>query len=77
MVTKTIGRRGELVIPKNIRKHQNLVPHQQVEVMEIEGGILIIPIDKDIKNLAGLFGEFKGTNLKKLDNDALDFMYDM
>ena len=53
--TKEIGSKGEIVIPKEIRKKYGIKPKQKVEIIGFENGILIVPLVKNIKELRGLF----------------------
>ena len=64
--TKTIGKHGEIVIPKSIRKEKGLNSNSKVQIVSTKSGILIIPIEKDISQLAGLFGKDGAGDIKEL-----------
>lgn len=72
--TKTVGSKGEVVIPKFIREEIGLKPKQKVEIMSTRNGILIIPLVKDIRELKGLFGKGGVKNIKKIEEIMMDVM---
>ena len=72
--TKTVGSKGEIVIPKSIREETGLKPKQKVEIMSTKNGILIIPLVKDIRELRGLFGKGGIKNLSKIEDIMFDVM---
>jgi len=72
--TKTVGSKGEIVIPKSIREETGLKPKQKVEIMSTRNGILVIPLVKDIRELRGLFGKGGIKNLSKIEDIMFDVM---
>jgi len=74
MITKTVGSKGEIVIPKSVREKSGLKPKQKVEIMSTKSGILIIPLVKDIGELRGLFGKGGVKNMKKIEEIMFDVM---
>ena len=74
MITKTVGSKGEIVIPKSVREKSGLKPKQKVEIMSTKSGILIIPLVKDIGELRGLFGKGGVKNMKKIEEVMFDVM---
>ena len=70
--TKTVGSKGEVIIPKSIRKEAGLKPKQKVEIMRTGKGILIIPLVNDIRKLRGLFGKNGIKNMKKIEEIMFD-----
>lgn len=64
---KRIGNKGELVIPKKIRKQNELKANSKIEIISIKNGILLIPMKEKFSDLAGLFGNRGIRNPKELD----------
>ena len=64
---KQIGERGEIVIPKEIREEKGLDVNSKVEIISTKKGIIIIPLKKKMKALAGLFETKEAVNFKELD----------
>lgn len=64
-LTKKIGNKGELVIPKKIRKQFGLKPDSKVEIFSLKDRIILVPIKRNFKELAGIFGKHK--KIKDLD----------
>ena len=73
MITKTIGSKGEIVIPKSVREKSGLKPKQKVEIISSKSGILIVPLVKDIQDLRGLFKK-EGY---KHEEDVDDILFNM
>ena len=65
--TKTVGSKGEIVIPKNLRKEVGIKPNQKVEIIPTRSGLLIIPLRKKLSDFAGYFGNKGINNIKELD----------
>lgn len=65
--TKIIGNKGELVIPKSLRKEAGIKPRQKVEIIPTRNGLLIVPLRKKLSDFAGLFGNKGVKNIKELD----------
>ncbi len=74
MITKIVGSKGEIVIPKSVREKSGLKPKQKVEIISSKNGILIVPLIKDIKNLRGLFKREGYTHEKDVDDILFDMM---
>ena len=53
-VIKRMGKRGEIVIPKDMRKELNLKPKEQVIIQSFQMGLLILPRKKRVKDLIGI-----------------------
>ena len=53
--TKMVGKKGEILIPKELREKSGIQPKQKVELISSKNGILIVPLVDDIKHLRGLF----------------------
>ena len=73
--TKIVGSKGEVVIPKDIRNQQGLKPNSKVEVLSINNGILLIPLNKKLSEFRGLFGKKGINNIRKLDILTHELMY--
>jgi len=76
MVTtvKKIGNKGEIVIPKEIREEIGLEPNNKVEIVSTKDRIVIIPLVKDVRELAGLFGRKKIKDMGELDRTIDELM---
>ena len=72
--TKKIGDRGEIVIPKSLRKEIGIKPNQKVELIGSKKGIFIIPLVDDIKVLRGLFSKEGIKNLDKIEEAMFEAM---
>ncbi len=66
-VTKKIGDRGEIVLPKKLRQHFGMQKDDEVEIIATSSGILIVPLVKDLKKLAGICGTGGMGDEKELD----------
>lgn len=64
---KRLGERGEIVIPKRIREEKGLKPNTKIEIIVGKNGILLVPVENDLRKLRGLFGELSKTNIKEMD----------
>ena len=53
--TKMVGKKGEILIPKELREKSGIKPKQKVEIISSKNGILIVPLLNDVKQLRGLF----------------------
>lgn len=76
-LTKRIGHKGELVIPKDIREQLGLKPNSKVEIILTNGGVLVVPLNKRLSDFRGLFSDKGVKNIKKLDILAQELMYRM
>lgn len=77
---KKLGQRGEIVLPKEWREELGLLPESEVEINKTGSGLVIIePVKKDFRHLAGLF-KTKTSKIKdpeKFEVDILELMYDL
>jgi AbrB family looped-hinge helix DNA binding protein len=64
---KKIGEKGEIVIPKIIRRQKGLEVNSKIEIIPTKNGILIMPIKKKFGELAGLFGKKGVKDIEELD----------
>ncbi len=77
MILKRIGKRGEIVIPKNMRKEKGMEINTKVEVIDLKNGILIVPLKKKLGDLVGLFGDKGVKNIEELDVITHEFFAGM
>lgn len=56
MESQTLSPKYQVVIPKAIRERMNLQPGQQIQVIEYDGGIRLVPLEP----IAALRGRAKG-----------------
>ena len=77
MSVKRISNKGEIVIPKSIREEKGLKINSKVEVISTKNAIIIMPLKKKIRELAGLFGEKGIKNQKDLDAVTFDLLSGM
>lgn len=54
MATATITSKGQITIPKSVRKKLNLEAGHRVEFIETEAGFLVKPATRDIRSLKGI-----------------------
>ena len=60
----TASSRGQIVIPKDIRRNLNIVPGKRLSIKEVSGRILITPLPDDpVESFCGIFEE--GPSLTK------------
>ncbi|MBI3051091.1 AbrB/MazE/SpoVT family DNA-binding domain-containing protein [Candidatus Woesearchaeota archaeon] len=64
---KTLGKRGEIVIPKKIRVAAGLDEKTRIKIIRTSRGIVLIPLKKSFADFAGLLGS-GGYNKKELDD---------
>ena len=64
---KKVGEKGEIVIPKIIRKQKGLEVNSKIEILPTKNGILLIPIKRKFSELAGLFGNKGVKDIEELD----------
>ena len=69
LVAKILGK-GQIVIPREIRKKVNLTPGDRVEVKVKRDGILILPLRKSYTET------FKGHVRGKLPMEKLEELYE-
>jgi len=74
MITKIVGSKGEILIPKTVREKSGIKPKQKVEIIASKNGILIIPLVKDITELRGLFKNEGYKNKKSVDDILFEMM---
>jgi AbrB family looped-hinge helix DNA binding protein len=72
--TKTIGSKGEIVIPLKIREENNLKVNSKVQIISTKSGVLIIPLKKTFKELSQIFDKSKINNFKKIDDISFELM---
>lgn len=60
-MTVTISERGQMVLPARIRKTYGITTRSKVEVLDMGGEIVIIPLPKG--GFKGARGLFKGAGL--------------
>jgi AbrB family looped-hinge helix DNA binding protein len=58
MHTVTVGSKGQIVIPADVRRELGIEPGQRIEVSQKDGHVVLRPLPKDL--LASLRGRFKG-----------------
>ncbi len=63
---KTLGKRGEIVIPKKIRVAAGLDEKTKVKIIRTSRGIVLVPLKKSFADFAGFLGS-GGYNKKELD----------
>ena len=66
-IIKKIGRKGEVVIPRNMRKQKGMEANSEIELVPTKNGILLVPLKKKFSDYAGLFGNNGVKNIKELD----------
>jgi AbrB family looped-hinge helix DNA binding protein len=64
---KKMGKRGEVVIPREIREEKGLGPDTRVEIISTKNAILLIPLENSLSDLAGLFGNKGVGDIEELD----------
>lgn len=64
---KTMGERGEIVIPKEMREEKGLGKNSKVEVVNTKNAIMLIPLREKLSDFAGFFGTTKIKDMKELD----------
>ena len=59
-----VSKKGQILIPKAIRNRQGVMPGSKVQILELQGGILIKPAPEDpIDSACGfLHGDFSLTD---------------
>lgn len=72
--TKTIGSKGEIVIPRNIREKNGLEPNSKIQIISTNSGIVILPLKKNFKELSAIFKKTNLDNLNEIENLAFDMM---
>jgi AbrB family looped-hinge helix DNA binding protein len=72
--TKTIGSKGEIVIPLRIREENGLKTNSKVQIISTKSGILIIPLKKTFKELSQIFDKSKMNNLKEIEDISFELM---
>lgn len=66
MAQATVSEKGSIVIPQEIREKYGIRPASKVEVLDIGGKVMILPIPQDpIRASRGML-KFKGSVLKTL-----------
>lgn len=66
MAQATVSAKGSIVIPQDLREKYGIVPSMRVEVLDIGGRVMILPILKNpIAASRGML-KFKGSTLKLL-----------
>ena len=57
--TRTVGPKGQVVIPAAVRRAVNLEPGQRVDIEVRDGVLVLTPIPKDL--IGYLAGRYRGT----------------
>lgn len=66
MAQATVSAKGSIVIPQEMRERYGIRPASRVEVLDIGGRVMILPIPKDpIQAFRGSL-KFKGSALKTI-----------
>ena len=65
--TKIVGKKGEILIPKELGERSSIKPKQKVEIIDSKNGILIVPLLNDVKQLRGLFSKEGYRHEKDID----------
>ena len=68
LIAKVLGK-GQIVIPKEVRRKTNLAPGDKVEVKVIDKGIIILPLKKSYTE------KFRGHIKGKLSLKELEKLY--
>ena len=55
MSTATVTSKGQITLPRVVRKALGLGVGDKVDFVEVEGGFKIVPLRKDIRGLKGRF----------------------
>lgn len=66
MPQATVSEKGSIVIPQEIREKYGIRPASRVEVLDIGGRVMILPIPDDPIRAARGMLRFKGSTLKTL-----------
>lgn len=72
--TKIVGKKGEILIPKELREKSGIQPKQKVELISSKNGILIVPLVNDVKQLRGLFKKEGYRHEKDIDSVLFKLM---
>ena len=72
--TKMVGKKGEILIPKELREKSGIQPKQKVELISSKNGILIVPLVNDVKQLRGLFKKEGYKHEKDIDSVLFKLM---
>lgn len=66
MALATVSSKGSIVIPQEVRKKYDIRPSSKVEVIDIEGRVMILPVPENpIKAARGML-RFKSSALETL-----------
>lgn len=66
MSLATVSSKGSIVIPQEVRKKYDIRPSSKVEVIDIEGRVMILPVPENpIKAARGML-HFKGSVFETL-----------
>ena len=68
LIAKVLGK-GQIVIPKEVRRKANLAPGDKVEVKVLDKGIIILPLKKSYTE------KFRGHIKGKLSLKELEKLY--
>lgn len=55
MPISTVTTKGQITLPKAVRRALGLVAGDRVDFVEVEGGYKLTPLQKDIRTLKGRF----------------------
>ena len=70
MPTSTVTSKGQITLPRDIRRALGLDVGDKVDFVEVEGGFKIVPLRKDVRTLRGRFaGRVKRpVTIKEMDD---------
>lgn len=55
MSTSTVTSKGQITLPRDVRRALGLGVGDKVDFVEVEGGFKIVPLRKDVRRLKGKF----------------------
>ena len=55
MPTSTITTKGQITLPREVRRALGLDAGDKVDFLEVEGGYKLVPVRKDVRALKGRF----------------------
>ncbi len=73
-VIKTMGSKGEIVLPKSARNKLNLKKDSKLKISLVKNSLVVTPINDDFSEVVGIL-KGSGMSLKKLDELAIELMY--
>jgi len=73
-IFKSMGSKGEVVLPKRIRDKYGFGPKSRLRIIERKDGPQLVSANVDFRKFAGMLSK-DGVDLEKLDELALEIMY--